>query len=52
MSRISLFLEFAPELGRQEVPDPYQGGEEGFEQVLNLIELASQGLLSHIVKKL
>ena len=48
-SRISLFLEFAPELGHQEVPDPYQGGDEGFERVLDLIEVASQGLLSYIV---
>ena len=49
LSRISLFLEFAPELERQEVPDPYQGGDEGFELVLNLIEVAAQGLFSHIV---
>ena len=49
VSRISLFLEFAPKLQRQEVPDPYQGGDEGFELVLNLIEVASQGLLYHII---
>ena len=49
VSRISLFLEFAPNLQRQEVPDPYQGGDDGFELVLNLIEVASQGLLSHII---
>ena len=49
VSRISLFLEFAPKLQRQEVPDPYQGGDEGFELVLDLIEVASQGLLSHII---
>ena len=49
VSRILLFLEFAPKLQRQEVPDPYQGGDEGFELVLNLIEVASQGLLYHII---
>ena len=49
VSRISLLLEYAPELERQEVPDPYQGGDEGFDLVLDLIEVASQGLLSHII---
>ena len=30
------------------VPDPYYGGEQGFENVLNLIEDACEGLLDHI----
>ncbi|MFD1009628.1 low molecular weight protein-tyrosine-phosphatase [Oceanisphaera ostreae] len=30
----------------QEVPDPYYGGEQGFEQVLDLIESACDGLLA------
>ena len=47
-SRLSLFLKFAPELGRREVPDPYYGGEDGFDVVLNLIEAASEGLLAEI----
>ena len=29
----------------EEVPDPYYGGPEGFERVLDLIEDAAQGLL-------
>ena len=41
--RIKLFLEFAPHLGRSDVPDPYYGGTNGFELVLDLIEEA--GLL-------
>lgn len=44
--RIRLFLEFAPQLGRQDVPDPYYGGATGFEDVLDLIEEASRGLLA------
>lgn len=32
----------------QEVADPYFGGEQGFEMVLDMIEEASQGLLQHI----
>ncbi|MEY4762876.1 MAG: low molecular weight protein-tyrosine-phosphatase YfkJ [Pseudomonadota bacterium] len=44
--RVRLFLSFAPELGLEEVPDPYYGGPEGFEQVLDLAEAASRGLLA------
>ncbi len=48
--RIQLFLDFAPELGVSEVPDPYYGGSRGFDDVLDLIEAASAGLLDHIVQ--
>ncbi len=46
--KIRLFLEFAPDSGTVEVPDPYYGGPNGFEHVLDLVEAASSGLLSHI----
>lgn len=46
--KLRLFLEFAPDLGVQEVPDPYYGGITGFERVLDLIEQASRGLLADI----
>jgi len=36
------------ELALDEVPDPYYGGEDGFEQVLDLIEQASDALLMEI----
>lgn len=48
--KLSLFLEFAPELPEREVPDPYYGGASGFEQVYNLVEAASRGLLEEIRK--
>jgi protein-tyrosine phosphatase len=44
--RVHLFLDFAPELGRREVPDPYYGGATGFEEVLDLVEEAGRGLLA------
>jgi len=47
-NRIRLFLEFAPELGLNAVPDPYYGGDQGFEEVLDLIEAASDGLIAHL----
>jgi protein-tyrosine phosphatase len=46
--RVRLFLEFAPDLGIDEVPDPYYGGAAGFEDVLDLAEQAARGLLSHL----
>ncbi len=42
--RLGLFLDYAPDAGTREVPDPYYGGENGFEHVLDLIETASRGL--------
>lgn len=42
------FLEFAPQTGRREVPDPYYGGADGFDLVVDLIEEASAGLLADI----
>src|SRR5487761_639487 len=47
-TRLRLFLEFAPETGVSEVPDPYYGGPNGFEDVLDLIEAASGGLFEHL----
>jgi len=46
--RIRLFLEFAPEMEVTDVPDPYYGGVNGFEEVLDLVEAASRGLLEHV----
>ncbi len=46
--RIRLYLEFAPHLGRLDVPDPYYGGSTGFEYVLDLVEEAGAGLLAHL----
>ena len=46
--RLRLFMSFAPELGIEDVPDPYYGAGDGFERVLDLIEAGSSGLLHHI----
>lgn len=48
LSRLRLFLEFAPGLDVTDVPDPYYGGATGFERVLDLVELAAAGLLADI----
>ncbi len=48
--RVKLFLTFGSQSDHLEVPDPYYGGQRGFELVLDLIEDASQGLISYIQK--
>lgn len=49
---VRLLMEFAPERPEREVPDPYGGGEQGFEYVLDLIEEASRGLLADVTRRL
>ena len=46
--RIKLVMEYAPDAYTREVPDPYYGGATGFEEVLDLLEQASQGLLHEL----
>ena len=47
-AQLNLFLEFASKHTEKEVPDPYYGGNQGFERVFNMIQDASEGLLEHI----
>lgn len=47
---LGLFLEFARGHAEREVPDPYYGGADGFERVLDMVEDAAQGLLQHLRK--
>jgi protein-tyrosine phosphatase len=46
-----LLMNFAPDYGIQEVPDPYYGGDQGFEQVLDMIEAACAGLIKDIQRQ-
>jgi protein-tyrosine phosphatase len=49
-AHIALLRSFDPEAPEHaSVPDPYYGGDEGFETVLDLCEAACRGLLEHIV---
>ena len=50
-NKCQLFLNFAKELGVQEVPDPYYGGDDGFEEVLTMIRIASQNLVQEFLVK-
>jgi len=45
---VGLLLDMAPVLGMRDVPDPYYGGPDGFERILDLIEPASEALLARV----
>jgi protein-tyrosine phosphatase len=47
-SKIYRMTDFAEEFDYNVVPDPYYGGEVGFELVLDLLEDACTGLIKHI----
>jgi protein-tyrosine phosphatase len=50
-ARLHLLREFdpaAPGAPDLDVPDPYYGGDDGFEQVIDLIEAACRGLLEQL----
>jgi protein-tyrosine phosphatase len=50
--KLRLLLDYAPDLGFEEVPDPYYGGPRGFEQVMDLIQSACEGLLADIDRRI
>jgi protein-tyrosine phosphatase len=46
--KISMMTDFARNNNADFVPDPYYGGPDGFELVLDLLEDSCEGLLEHI----
>ncbi len=49
--KVKLMCDFALNHSETEVPDPYYGGTEGFDRVINLLLDACDGLLDHVVKE-
>lgn len=47
--RVRLIMEYAPGAASRHVPDPYYGGAQGFEDVLDLLEEAAEGLLQQLM---
>lgn len=47
---IRLFMKYAPEMNVCEIPDPFFGGAEGFDYVVDLIEVGCRGLLTSVIK--
>jgi len=48
--RLYLFMDFTSAWDNAEVPDPYYGGGDGFKNVFDMVQSASEGLLECIVK--
>jgi protein-tyrosine phosphatase len=46
-----LFLDFAPDAGRADVPDPYYGGTREFEYALDLVQRGVDGLLRYLQRE-
>jgi protein-tyrosine phosphatase len=52
--RVRMFREFDPRAGSgdREVPDPYYGADEGFSQVLDIVERTADGLAEALAEHL
>ena len=50
-NRIRRFLDFAPDIGRRDVPDPYYGGSEDYELALDLIEAGCRGVVAMLLEE-
>jgi len=46
--RLQLLMDYAPQAGKPHVPDPYHGGAAGFEEVLDLVEAACDGVIASL----
>lgn len=51
-ARLGMFLEASARWTGEDVPDPYYGGVEGFEQVLDMVEEAGERWLDRIEAEL
>lgn len=49
-AQLERFLAFAPAEYPEDVPDPYYGGDDGFDSVLNLITDASEAFIEHVMQ--
>ncbi|HEY9297713.1 MAG TPA: low molecular weight phosphotyrosine protein phosphatase, partial [Phormidium sp.] len=49
--KVKLMCDFCTRHDLKEVPDPYYGGTEGFNQVIDLLLDACEGLLNYIVSQ-
>jgi protein-tyrosine phosphatase len=51
LAKLHLFMSFADGWKEMEVPDPYYGGNQGFERVFDMVEAAAEGLLADILSR-
>lgn len=48
-ARVELVMSLAPDYGLDEVPDPYYGAEDGFRQVIDMLEAAADRLVDELL---
>lgn len=49
--KVRLFREFDPEPENYQVPDPYYGGSDGFENVFSIVERTATNLLDQLIEE-
>lgn len=47
-ARLDLVMSLAPDYGLDEVPDPFYGAEDGFRQVIDMLEVAAERLIEEL----
>jgi protein-tyrosine phosphatase len=50
-AKVRLLMEYAEDRAETQVPDPYYGGPDGFERVMDLVSEACEGLLADIRRR-
>jgi len=50
--RVKLVMDYAPAMREREIPDPYYGGGQGFEKVLDMLELCMEELVDELHDRL
>lgn len=49
--KVKLFRDFDPEAPGEDVPDPYYGGDEGFDDVLDIVTRTGRALVTELKKR-
>jgi len=49
--KVRLMCDFCQKYDLKEVPDPYYGGPEGFDRVIDLLHDAAEGLLEYVINQ-
>lgn len=51
-AKLRLFMDLVRDAAHRDVPDPYYGGPDGFEYVLDIVEAGVEALLDDVAEKL
>jgi len=49
--KVRLFREFDPDPGDFQVPDPYYGGDQGFENVFAIVDRTARNILARLMEE-